>query len=40
MGFGYDFRGVTAPSDFEEVGPVKFMVGNHADDDIIMRLAL
>lgn len=25
---------------FEEVGPVKFMVGNHADDDIIMRLAL
>jgi hypothetical protein len=22
MGFGYDFRGVTAPSDFEEVGPV------------------
>lgn len=25
---------------FEEIGPVKFMVGNHADDDIIMRLAL
>jgi len=22
MGFGYDFRGVTAPSDFQEVGPV------------------
>ena len=25
---------------FEEVGPTTFMVGNHADDDIIMRLAL
>jgi len=22
MGFGYDFRGVTAPSDFQQVGPV------------------
>ena len=25
---------------FEEVGPYKFMVGNQADEDIIMRLAL
>lgn len=25
---------------FEEVGPYDFMVGNHADEDIIMRLAL
>ena len=25
---------------FEEVGPYKFMVGNHADEDIIMRLTL
>jgi GNAT superfamily N-acetyltransferase len=25
---------------FEDVGPVKFMVGNHADEDIIMRLSL
>lgn len=25
---------------FEEVGPYKFMVGNHADEDVIMRLAL
>ena len=25
---------------FTEVGPYKFMVGNHADEDIIMRLAL
>jgi RimJ/RimL family protein N-acetyltransferase len=25
---------------FEEVGPYTYMVGNHADDDIIMRLAL
>ena len=25
---------------FEEIGPVTFMVGNHADDDIVMRLAL
>ena len=25
---------------FEEVGPYKFMVGNHADEDIVLRLAL
>ena len=25
---------------FEDFGPYKFMVGNHADEDIIMRLAL
>jgi diamine N-acetyltransferase len=25
---------------FEDVGPYKFMVGNHADEDIIMRLTL
>lgn len=25
---------------FEEVGPYKFMVGNHADDDIIMKRVL
>lgn len=25
---------------FSDVGPYKFMVGNHADEDIIMRLAL
>jgi ribosomal protein S18 acetylase RimI-like enzyme len=25
---------------FEPVGPYKFMVGNHADEDVIMRLAL
>ena len=25
---------------FKEVGPYKFMVGNHADEDVIMRLAL
>lgn len=25
---------------FEEVGPYAFMVGNHADEDIVMRLAL
>ena len=25
---------------FEEIGPYKFMVGNQADEDIIMRLAL
>jgi GNAT superfamily N-acetyltransferase len=25
---------------FEEVGPYKFMVGNQADEDVIMRLAL
>jgi ribosomal protein S18 acetylase RimI-like enzyme len=25
---------------FADVGPYKYMVGNHADDDIIMRLAL
>ena len=25
---------------FEEVGPYKFMVGSHADEDIVMRLGL
>ncbi len=25
---------------FEVIGPYKFMVGNHADEDIIMRIAL
>jgi GNAT superfamily N-acetyltransferase len=33
-------RGFYARYGFEEVGPYSFMVGNHADEDIIMRLAL
>jgi ribosomal protein S18 acetylase RimI-like enzyme len=33
-------RGFYGRYGFEEVGPYKFMVGNQADEDIIMRLAL
>jgi ribosomal protein S18 acetylase RimI-like enzyme len=33
-------RGFYARYGFEEVGPYSFMVGNHADEDIIMRSAL